>query len=226
MIKAQVRKMQRKVINILIVIVTAALLICAVLLGRNLYRNAKEAKQFDELSDLFPEVSEPPEIVIQISDAADSETDAAEDTDAGNEETAGSSTPAVKATAKGPSEAEAKAWKEWWNAAAQDRFPVYQSLSETNSDIVGWVRIEGTAIDYPVCHTPYDPEKYLHMDINQVYSGSGTPFIEAACTVEPRSNLLIYGHHMRSGEMFAALKNYTSVSYYNAHPYIQFDTPD
>ncbi len=238
--------MQRKVINILIVIVAAALLICALLLGRNLYQNAKEAREFEEISSLFPEVSGPPEIIAEVSDdipadlesentAGTDDTEEVSDTEeteeaSGSQSTSSggsrSSSVTGKAVANGPSKESSEAWKAWWEVAAGSRFSVYQSLAEANPDIAGWVRIEGTAIDYPVCYTPYDPEKYLHLDTNQEYSGSGTPFIEAACTLEPRSSLLIYGHHMRSGAMFAALQNYTSVSYYNAHPYIQFDTPN
>ncbi len=116
-------------------------------------------------------------------------------------------------------------WCKWWNDGFADRLPVYISTAARNLDVVGWVRIVGTTLDYPVCQTPSDPEKYIHMDIDGKYSSYGTPFMDAVCRLtKPRSNLVIYGHHMRNSAMFAVLQNYTSISYYRQHPFIQFDT--
>ncbi|MCC8127358.1 MAG: class B sortase [Clostridiales bacterium] len=52
----------------------------------------------------------------------------------------------------------------------------------------------------------------------------GTDLYDTGYEFDSWSSLLIYGHHMRNGRMFAALQNYTLVSYYQQHPYIQFDT--
>ncbi len=116
-------------------------------------------------------------------------------------------------------------WTTWWDSGYPERQTVYKALALENPDVVGWVRIEGTRINYPVVQTPYNPEEYLHKDVNGSYSSYGTPFIDAVCKLtKPRSSILIYGHHMRNGSMFAALSNYTSISYYQQHPFIQFDT--
>ena len=99
----------------------------------------------------------------------------------------------------------------------------YVSLYEQNSDLFGWLRIDGTPIDYPVMHTPYDPERYLHTNFAREYSFGGIPFIDADCSADS-DNLLIYGHNMLDGSMFRSLMKYQDKSYWQSHPTISFDT--
>ena len=99
----------------------------------------------------------------------------------------------------------------------------YAPLYEQNHDLFGWLRIDGTVIDYPVMHTPTDPEKYLHTNFNREYSFGGIPFIDANCSADS-DNLLIYGHNMLDGSMFRSLPKYESKSYWQAPPTIHFDT--
>ena len=99
----------------------------------------------------------------------------------------------------------------------------YAPLYEKNHDLFGWLRIDGTAIDYPVMHTPTDPEKYLHTNFAREYSFGGIPFIDANCSASS-DNLLIYGHNMLDGSMFRSLMKYQDKTYWQAHPTIQFDT--
>lgn len=96
-------------------------------------------------------------------------------------------------------------------------------LLEMNSECFGWVSIDGTNISYPVMHTPSYPEKYLYKDFYGNYSYSGTPFLDARCS-ESDDNLIIYGHHMNGGTMFADLCNYQYESYRNAHPNVVLET--
>lgn len=105
----------------------------------------------------------------------------------------------------------------------------YRRLKEQNPDIVGWIRIPGTPVDYPVMWTPDEPEKYLRTDFNGGYSLSGLPFVSADCNVSPMpddkaySNTLIYGHHMQDGSMFAVLTQYEKQDFYEKHKTIEFD---
>ena len=99
----------------------------------------------------------------------------------------------------------------------------YQPLAAENPDFYGWLAIEGTAIDYPVMHTPDDPAYYLHRSFTGERSFSGVPFLDAACTPQGR-HALIYGHNMKNGSMFAALPSYADEAFYRAHPRIRFDT--
>lgn len=105
----------------------------------------------------------------------------------------------------------------------------YRRLKEQNPDLVGWITIPGTPVDYPVMWTPDEPEKYLRTDFDGNYSLSGLPFVSADCNVSPMpddkaySNTLIYGHHMQDGSMFAVLTQYEKQDFYEKHKTIEFD---
>lgn len=101
--------------------------------------------------------------------------------------------------------------------------PQYAQLYQQNPDMVGWIKIEGTAIDYPVMHTPAAPEKYLHVNFEGAYSYPGVPFVDAACTMDS-DNLLIYGHNMPNGTMFRSLMQYQQKNFWQNHPTIVFNT--
>lgn len=98
-------------------------------------------------------------------------------------------------------------------------------LISMNSECFGWISIAGTNINYPVMHTPSNPQKYLNKNFYGEYSYSGTPFLDARCSADS-TNLIIYGHHMNNGTMFAVLCNYTSKSYGEEHPRIILETKD
>ncbi len=101
------------------------------------------------------------------------------------------------------------------------------ALQQENSDIVGWITIQDTMIDYPVMYTPKDGEYYLHRNFVQKYSLSGVPFIDAACSVTPRSdNVIVYGHNMKNGSMFSGLLSYQDKTYWRAHEKILFYTSE
>lgn len=96
-------------------------------------------------------------------------------------------------------------------------------LFEQNNDCVGWICIPGTGVDYPVMHTPDNPQKYLRLDFYGQYSVSGVPFLEGRCGLEG-DHLIIYGHNMKNGTMFGSLKQYTDRAYLSEHPAIEFET--
>lgn len=96
-------------------------------------------------------------------------------------------------------------------------------LFELNSDCIGWIYIEGTNVDYPVMHTPNNPQKYLRQNFNGEYSISGVPFLDARC--DPyQGTMLICGHNMKNGTQFSDLKNYLDTDFRNAHSVIEFET--
>lgn len=100
----------------------------------------------------------------------------------------------------------------------------YASLVEENPDTIGWLKIDGTAIDYVVMHTPDDPDKYLHIDFYGNQSNRGTLYLDAKNDIWDSENLIIYGHHMQSSAMFGNLDYFASKDYWKDHRYIQFDT--
>ena len=98
------------------------------------------------------------------------------------------------------------------------------TLHEENSDCIYWLTIPDTVIDYPVMFRPQDKDYYLRRDFYGDYSGSGTLYMDEDCDPEWGDNLIIYGHHMNNGTMFAALENYKSREFYEAHPQITLQT--
>lgn len=101
----------------------------------------------------------------------------------------------------------------------------YAELYKANDDIIGWVTIEDTKIDYPVMQTQSNPEYYIHLGFDEEYSASGTPFMDAASDIFiPTSNFLIYGHNMKNGTMFHDLLKYESKEFYEEHKTFKFDT--
>lgn len=101
----------------------------------------------------------------------------------------------------------------------------YADLADENEDMVGWVRIPNTKIDYPVMYNNQSNEYYLHRNFEKKYSDNGLPYLDYQCDLSrPSTNLIIYGHNMRSGSMFAALTKYDEKEYYNKHRFILFDT--
>lgn len=99
----------------------------------------------------------------------------------------------------------------------------YDELYNKNPDFFGWLKIEGTKIDYPVMYSPQDPEYYLHRDFYGKYSDSGMLFIDGECPRES-NYYLIYGHHMNNGTMFGELPNYAKKEFYENHKIVFFDT--
>jgi len=98
------------------------------------------------------------------------------------------------------------------------------ALNAKNPDCVAWITIEGTVIDYPVMYKPDHKDYYLHRDFNGRKSSGGTLYISEICNPYTSDNVIIYGHHMSSGKMFAALDKYKKRSFYEEHRYIIFET--
>ena len=94
-----------------------------------------------------------------------------------------------------------------------------ENIAKINSDVVGWIKIENTNIDYPVMQ---NGDYYLHRNIYKNYSSHGTPYLAEYCNIQYSDNLIIYGHHMNDNSMFAQLDNYKKHSFYEDHKYIKF----
>ena len=100
----------------------------------------------------------------------------------------------------------------------------YADVFSLNQKLIGWIKIDGTKVDYPVMQT-VNNEYYLDHNFDQEEDKNGSIFLDKDCSIWPRSqNLLIYGHNMKSGKMFGTLKSYKDESFYKEHPVIQFDT--
>lgn len=90
-------------------------------------------------------------------------------------------------------------------------------MSALSDDVVAWLTVDDTNIDYPVMQG-YDNIEYLNKDPFGKYSIAGSLFLDARNSSDfsdPYS--LIYGHHMEYGKMFGALDLFIDKDYFDAH---------
>lgn len=97
-----------------------------------------------------------------------------------------------------------------------------KKLKDINQDIIAWLRVPGTGIDYPVVKEN-DNEFYLTHDINREPSIHGSIFMDYRNTMEGDKNLVIYGHYMRDGTMFRDLINYKDKDFFDKNRTITVD---
>ncbi len=101
----------------------------------------------------------------------------------------------------------------------------YSEIHSQNTDMVGWIKIDGTKINYPVMLSQYEPNFYLTHGFDKKYTVYGCPYIQEDCDAfTPSDNIIIYGHNMKNGSMFADLGKYNDKSFYDTHQTINFDT--
>ncbi len=98
--------------------------------------------------------------------------------------------------------------------------PDFDYLSSINDDVIGWIQIPGTAVNYPIVQGD-DNDYYLTHLYTGETSSSGAIFLDSGTTLglEDR-NAIIFGHNMKNGSMFAALNSYSSSGYYSLYPYV------
>lgn len=106
----------------------------------------------------------------------------------------------------------------------EDILAKYRELFLQNEDMVGWISIAGTTINYPVMQTKNNPNFYLKHNFEKEYSDLGVPYVQENCDLLTSDNLIIYGHHIKGQKMFGALEDFKSQSFYEEHRTIQFDT--
>ncbi len=102
--------------------------------------------------------------------------------------------------------------------------PEFKDLILQNRNIVGWLKIDGTQVDYPVMQNKDDPEYYLNHDFHGKENKNGLPFLDTRFDIYEPDILLIHGHNMRSGLIFGELMQYKKENYYKEHPIIEFNT--
>lgn len=108
-----------------------------------------------------------------------------------------------------------------------------------NNDVVGWLKINGTQVDYPLLKDPGDitpntgygseyieyNEFYLHHNINRAYLFEGNIYMDCrdnfGSDEELQSeNIVIYGHNMNNGSQFGNLRRYRENGYYWTNPFV------
>ena len=99
----------------------------------------------------------------------------------------------------------------------------FNSLTENNSDCIGWIRINGTNISYPIVQT-IDNDFYLTHNINKEKNGAGSIFADYRNNFDILDqNTIIYGHNRRNGSMFSNLKYYLDTEFCSNKNYQYFN---
>ena len=97
---------------------------------------------------------------------------------------------------------------------------------EQNPDTVGYIRIDGTNIDYPVVQGT-DNEYYLHHTFDHIRKTQGSIFVDCNVKLDPERmprHTLIHGHHMRDRSMFHNVSLFKERTFFTEHPYIHYET--
>lgn len=111
----------------------------------------------------------------------------------------------------------------------------WDALKKINKEIVGWIRLDDSRIDYPVMFHPGDDQNgqyYLNHTYKHEWSEYGTVFIDYRSTESTKSkNVILHGHNMLDGSMFHELINFSErfegdLDYYRDHSVLTFNTPD
>lgn len=95
----------------------------------------------------------------------------------------------------------------------------YKEVFVQNEDMIAWLQIQDTQIDYPVMYTPEDEDYYLNRDFYGREDTAGSLLLDSDSSLyrDETTNLIIHGHHMKSGAMFGDLDLYADETYGKAH---------
>ena len=199
--------MKRWIYNVLIVIFALIFLVSAYLLCNYYKESSKQKQEFNELAQIMASSAKNHEPQMEQAPTAPLSSGSPE-------ESAPVSTEPALVEVADPESGEPVLL-----------LPEFADLYQLNNDIVGWIQIEDSFINYPVMQTPDYTDYYLYRSFAKEYSNHGCIYVREVCDVfAPSDNITIYGHRMGDGTMFNSLHNYDEESYYKEHPYIIFNT--
>lgn len=190
--------MNRKLYNLLITIFAVIFLISAFMVGSYFIESSKAQSDYDEITKLMESGKDQVQSTIPFI-------------------------PPVQSIPEVPDSTNPSAPVE--TTTTPTILPEYAALYLQNDDMVGWIEIEGTKLSYPVLQTPDEKDFYLNRDFNKETSNHGAIYVQENCDVwTPSDNVVIYGHNMKDGSMFATLLKYKKQSYWKEHRFIYFNT--
>ena len=103
----------------------------------------------------------------------------------------------------------------------------YQDSFLANEDMVAWLVVPDTPIDYPVMRTPRDENYYLRRGFDGKSNQNGCLILDTDSCLSPlTTNLIIHGHNMKSGAMFGELDNYREETFFQSHREMQLHTEE
>lgn len=96
----------------------------------------------------------------------------------------------------------------------------FEGLRAVNRDVIGWIFIEGTDVNYPLL-AGADNQQYLFQSYMKKYAVAGSIFLDYRCSRNLSDyHTVIYGHNMKNGMMFGELDAYQKADYLASHPYV------
>lgn len=96
-----------------------------------------------------------------------------------------------------------------------------------NKDVIGYIKIPDTKVDYPILYDANDNERYLHESIDGKETVHGSIYLDNLASPDFTSkNNMIYGHHMKDGSMFKDVVKYKNVHYLKEHQTVYLYLPD
>lgn len=100
----------------------------------------------------------------------------------------------------------------------------FDKLLEHNEDVVGWITINGTQIDYPILQAENNTD-YLTKDYNDRVTRAGSIFLDFRNEINAdNKNTVVYGHRMKDGSMFQHLTKFLDEDFLNSHQTFEYDT--
>ena len=190
--------MSRRLYNILIIVFAIIFLISAFMVGSYFLESNKAQSNYDEITQLMENGKNQTQSTVPFI-------------------------PPVQIIPESPDSTDPDIPAE--TTATPTILPEYAALYLQNDDMVGWIEIEGTKLNYPVLQSPDEKDFYLHRDFDKKTSNHGAIYVQENCDVwTPSDNVVIYGHNMKDGSMFATLLKYKKESYWQEHRFINFNT--
>ncbi|WP_195840464.1 class B sortase [Clostridium porci] len=91
------------------------------------------------------------------------------------------------------------------------------NLMKQNANVVGWIKIDNTKIDYPIVQHKEDNEYFLHRDINGKKNSAGSIYLDSNHQIDGDGLHVVYGHHMKNGSMFKDIVKFRDAAYMKQH---------
>lgn len=103
--------------------------------------------------------------------------------------------------------------------------PGFEALLQQNKDVIGWITIDGTQIDYPILQAE-DNDTYLYRNYYHEDTRAGSIFLDFRndITNPEERNIIVYGHRMKDGSMFQHLTKFLDEDFFKSHRTFEFDT--
>ncbi len=107
----------------------------------------------------------------------------------------------------------------------QERMEKFERLRDINTDVVGWVNVPGTEVDYPVVLTGNN-DYYLNRNFKKEWNVRGSIFMDYRNSAEEDLHTVIYGHNMKDGSMFGSLAKFKDRAFHEENSFIEYETPE